>query len=262
MAFPVVPDSQRNKVHNPLPLIGRWKILDNLRRSLVAPALFLWLIAAWTIFPGSAFLWTLFAVIVIAFPVYLHITTSILIHPRGVPWTSHFWSVWGDVRTNTAQFALSALLLPHQAYLMLDAIVRTIFRKVFSRKKLLEWVTAADAERTAVQNLPGFVFFMWPAQLLAAVALISSAITKPTAIPVVTVFAVAWAVSPVVAYWVSSIRPPERKSVDETDVNFVRMIARRVTVFHQGAVLMEEDVEAVMRDSRVRDVYLGKRVAA
>ena len=42
-------------------------------------------------------------------------------------------------------FALSALLLPHQAYLMLDAIVRTIFRKVFSRKKLLEWVTAQHA---------------------------------------------------------------------------------------------------------------------
>src|SRR5687768_201658 len=191
--FPAVPDSRRNKIHNPLPLIGRWKILDNLRRSLVAPSLFLWLIAAWTIFPGASFLWTLFAVIVIAFPVYLHITTSILIHPRGVPWTSHFWSVWGDVRTNTAQFALSVLLLPHQAYLMLDAIVRTIFRKVFSRKKLLEWVTAADAERTAVQELPGFVLFMWPAEFLAAVALIASAILKPSALPVVFVFAVAWA---------------------------------------------------------------------
>mgnify|MGYP003694513563 CR=1 FL=1 len=44
------------------------------------------------------------------FPVYLHVTTSLLIHPRGIPWTSHFWSVWGDVRTNTAQVALSLIV--------------------------------------------------------------------------------------------------------------------------------------------------------
>ena len=88
-------------------------------------------------------------VVTIAFPVYLHVTTSILIHPRGIPWTSHFWSVWGDVTTNTTQVILSIVFLPHQAYLMTDAIVRTIYRKLVSRKKLLEWVTAADAERSA-----------------------------------------------------------------------------------------------------------------
>ena len=123
--FPTVPDGSGRRVRNPLPLISRWKILDNLRRSLVAPSMFLWLLAAWTIFPGSALLWSLFVVLTIAFPVYLHVTTSLLIHPRGIPWTSHFWSVWGDIRTNTAQVALSVMLLPHQAYLMADAIVRT-----------------------------------------------------------------------------------------------------------------------------------------
>ncbi|HEY5883817.1 MAG TPA: glucoamylase family protein [Pyrinomonadaceae bacterium] len=234
--FPVVPDAQRNKVRNPLPLIGRWKIFDNLRRSLVAPALFLWLIAAWTIFPGSAVLWTLFAAIVIAFPVYLHVTTSILIHPRGVPWTSHFWSVWGDLRTNTAQVALSAVLLPHQAYIMLDAIARTIYRKIFSRKKLLEWVTAADAERTAGQTLYGFMAFMWPAALLAAVAVLIPAVSKPTALLVAGLFAVAWAVSPGVAYWVSLIRPPERKTIDDADIGFARMIARRTWRYFEAFV--------------------------
>ena len=51
--FPTVPDAARNPKPNPLPLISRWKILDNLRRSLVAPSLFLWLLAAWTVLPGS-----------------------------------------------------------------------------------------------------------------------------------------------------------------------------------------------------------------
>ena len=201
--FPTVPDASRRRIPNPLPLISRWKILDNLRRSLVAPSLFLWLLAAWTIFPGSPLLWSLFVVITIAFPVYLHVTTSLLIHPRGIPWTSHFWSVWGDVRTNTAQVALSILFLPHQAYLMTDAIVRTIYRKVISRKKLLEWVTAADAEKAARNDLAAFVWLMLPAELLALLAVGLTWSLKPAAFGVVIAFAAVWVLSPFAAYWVS-----------------------------------------------------------
>ena len=83
--FPTVPDAARRPTRNPLPLISRWKTLDNLRRSLVAPALLLWLFAAWTILPGPPLLWSLLVVLTIAFPVYVHVTTSLLIHPRGVP---------------------------------------------------------------------------------------------------------------------------------------------------------------------------------
>ena len=100
----------------------------------------------------------------IAFPVYLHVTTSLLIHPMGIPWTSHFWGVWGDIRTNTAQAALSFILLPHQAYLMLDAIVRTLYRKLISRRKLLEWVTAA--QRNVRRDIFLVLSFQLPAELL------------------------------------------------------------------------------------------------
>jgi branched-chain amino acid transport system ATP-binding protein len=49
--------------------------------------------------------------------------------------------------------------------------------------------------------------------------------------------------------------------VVEHDMQFIRAIARRVTVFHQGRVLMEADAAQVFADPRVRDVYLGKAVA-
>ncbi|HZT60529.1 MAG TPA: protein ndvB, partial [Pyrinomonadaceae bacterium] len=96
--FPTVPDARGRGVRNRLPLIARWKIFDNLRRSLVAPCVVLWLAFAWTLLPGSPLLWSLFVLLALAFPVYAHLTTSILLHPRGIPWTSHFWSVWGDAR--------------------------------------------------------------------------------------------------------------------------------------------------------------------
>ena len=55
--FPFVP-SRHGLTRNTLPLIGRWKILDNLRRSLVAPALLALLVAGWTVLPGRRWFWT------------------------------------------------------------------------------------------------------------------------------------------------------------------------------------------------------------
>ncbi|MBV9051445.1 MAG: ATP-binding cassette domain-containing protein [Hyphomicrobiales bacterium] len=50
--------------------------------------------------------------------------------------------------------------------------------------------------------------------------------------------------------------------VVEHDMQFIRMIAKQVTVFNQGSVLLEDNVENIMRDPRVRDIYLGKQAAA
>ncbi len=239
--FPRVPIAGGKKVPNRLPLISRWKILDNLRRSLVAPSLFLWLIATWLFFPGSALFWSLFAVVVIAFPVYLHVTTSLLIHPRGIPWTSHFWSVWGDIRTNTAQVGLSLTLLPHQAYLMVNAIVRTLYRKWISHRKLLQWVTAAQAEHAARHNFSEFLWFMLPAEVLVAVITAAAVLLQPTALSVMAPFLVIWAVSPLVAYVVS--RPTTRalRVMSGEDLRFARIVARRTWRFFECFVGAEDN---------------------
>lgn len=239
--FPYVPDAKGRKVRNTLPLISRWKILDNLRRSLVAPALFLWLLAAWTVFPGSTWLWTLFVVLAIAFPVYLHVTTSLLIHPRGIPWTSHFWGVWGDIRTNTAQVALSLVFLAHQAYLMLDAISRTIYRKLISRRKLLEWVTATEAERSGRHDLVAFLRFMVPAELLALETLLLTFSVRSKALPSAAPFVVAWALAPLVAYWVSLRTPPRPRLMTGEDLRFARVVARRTWRFFEIFVGPEDN---------------------
>ncbi|HKR60784.1 MAG TPA: glucoamylase family protein [Pyrinomonadaceae bacterium] len=239
--FPRVPAANGAKVPNRLPLISRWKIFDNLRRSLVAPSLFLWLLAAWLFFSDSILFWSLFAILVIAFPVYLHVTTSLLIHPRGIPWTSHFWSVWGDIRTNTAQVALTLVLLPHQAFLMADAIVRTLYRKLISRRHLLQWVTAAQAERNARHDFSEFLWFMLPAEVLALVATILVLLIRPAAIPVMAPFLIAWASSPVVAFLVSRPTRRARRLLTPEDLQFARLVARRTWRFFETFVGPEDN---------------------
>ncbi|HKY30654.1 MAG TPA: glucoamylase family protein [Pyrinomonadaceae bacterium] len=239
--LPFVPDANGRSVRNSLPLISRWKIFDNLRRSLVAPTLFLWLIAAWTIFPGSTWLWTLFAVLALAFPVYLHLTTSLLIHPRGIPWTSHFWTVWGDITTNTAQLLLSLVFLAHQAYLMVDAIARTIYRKLISGHKLLEWITAAQAEGQTRHDVSESFRFMMPAVLLTLISAALLLIARPQSLTNAAPFLVLWAISPLVAYWISrAVARVPRRIIGE-DLKFARLVARRTWRFFETFVGAEDN---------------------
>jgi cyclic beta-1,2-glucan synthetase len=234
--FPRVPDAGGHLVRNNLPLISRWKIFDNLRRSLTAPAILLWLVASWTIFPRSAFLWSLFAILTMAFPVYLHVTTSMMTHPRGIAWTSHFWSVWEDLRTNTAQFALTFALVPHQAWLMPDAIIRTLYRRFISRKHLLEWVTAADTEKASRHDLPAFLWFMLPAQVLALGIAVAIWFARPAALIDASPFLIAWLVLPFIAWWVSRRALSELYELSGEELRFARLVARRTWRFFETFV--------------------------
>ncbi len=231
--FRRVRDERNRPVLNRLPLISRWKILDNLRRSLVAPTMLLWLAAAWTVLPGSALLWTIAILVILAFPVYAHVTNALLLHPRGIPWSSQFWSVWGDVRTNTAQFALSFTFIAHQAVLQTHAILQTFYRKLVSKKKLLEWVTASDAERGSAHDLRAFWVFMWPAEALTLGIALLIAFTKPAAFDLAALFLIVWAASPIIAYWVSRKLSRTDESLEADDERLGRLIARRTWRFFE-----------------------------
>ena len=225
--FPRVRDGLNRPVRNRLPLISRWKILDNLRRSLVAPTMLLWLAASWTVLPGSPLLWTLAILVILAFPVYSHVTNALLLHPRGIPWTSHFWSVWGDVRTKTAQFALSFAFIAHQAILQAHAICLTFYRKLISKRKLLEWVTAADAEMGSAHDLAAFWRLMWPAAMLALGIALLIPFLKPAAFVCAAPFLVIWAASPLIAHWVSRDLPIREEALRADDERLARLVARR-----------------------------------
>ena len=238
--LPTVPDAHGRRVRNRLPLIGRWKIFDNLRRSLVAPSIIIWLVFAWTLLPGSPLGWTLFVLLALAFPVYAHVTTSLLLHPRGIPWTSHFWSVWGDARTNTAQIALTLSFLAHQAYLMCDAVGRTLYRKLVSKRRLLEWTTAAQAEAGSAPTLAAALRFMWPVgPLLVEVGALVITL-RPEALAVAAPFLLAWAASPFVAYWVSRRSEVGRQELSAADEQEARLIARRTWRFFETFVTQED----------------------
>ncbi len=139
-----VPNESGARVPNPISLVSRWKILDNLRRSLVEPATFALLLFAW-LATGHPAEWTLAAVCILFAPAWVEFAFALV--RAIVQWRAR---VARDAVRNVfaANFTvlLTLTLLAHQTLLSLDAVVRAIVRYLFTRENMLEWETAAEAE--------------------------------------------------------------------------------------------------------------------
>jgi cellobiose phosphorylase len=161
--FPRVPDYKRKSCSTPFSGLGRWKLADNLRRSLVSPALFLLICFAWTFLPEQSWFWTGFAIITLAFPVFANLAGAFLVSTQGVSLTSQVQGLGKDLLLNGKQTLFAFCLLPHQAFIMLDAACLTLLRLCVFKKKMLEWETAQSTEQRLGATLISFTKEMAPA---------------------------------------------------------------------------------------------------
>jgi len=225
-----------------IPAIGRWKILDNLRRTLSAPAAFLTLIVGWLLPEGSAFVWSGFILITIAIPSLLSFVLGLYPRRPGVALRTHFRGAGSDLALAATQITLTVTFLAHQAWLMTDAIVRTFGRLVITRVRMLEWVTAAQAEDAYTCNLTGMYRRMAGSVVLAflaagGVAVFGGYDSRAVAAP----FVLLWVAAPAVARWVSL--PPQLTGagpVSPADARTLRSIARRTWRFFETYVSAED----------------------
>ena len=235
-----VPGPGGRRVRNPIHLLSRWKIFDNLRRSLVPiAAVALGLGAAFA--PGVAPL-AVAAVLAMAFlPGLLAALTGLVRRGRDEARGSHAREVGRALAGTLAREAFTLALLPYDAWLALDAIARTSARVLVTRRRLLEWRTASEAERAARTDLAGSYRAMWIAPLAAAaggLGLVAVAPGSPAWIAA-PLFG-AWLVGPALAWWAS--RPPTARAprLDAADQTFLHTIARRTWRFFEVFVTAED----------------------
>ena len=124
--------------------MGRWKLLDNLRRSLSAPAALLAMLIAWLQPMTVAEIWTAYILLTIALPPLVPAIAHIVPRRVGVPLRGHLLALRSDLALGLLQSAFLVTFLAHQAWMMVDAVGRTLFRLFIRRRRLLEWVTAAQ----------------------------------------------------------------------------------------------------------------------
>ncbi|RBP03046.1 cyclic beta-1,2-glucan synthetase [Roseiarcus fermentans] len=220
-----------------LPAIGRWKMLDNLRRTLSAPAAVLALLVGWTLPFHPALIWTLFVVLTIALPTLVPVLSAIPPRSPGVTLSSHLRALANDAGLALALSGLTVTFLADQAALMVDAIGRTLWRLGVSRRHLLEWTPAAQAAIGRRLDLTGYARRMLGAMAMGAVALLVALASRHGTWPVALPFAALWLASPAVARLVSL--PPaaaSRPPMTDADAQALRRTARRTWRFFETFV--------------------------
>ena len=224
-----------------MPLIGLWKMLDNLRRSLSAPASVAALIAAWTLPTQAAIAWCGFIVLALAMPTLLPVFAGLIPRRSTVTWRSHLRALALDLALALTQTALLVSTLAYQAWLMCDAIVRTFWRMFVSRRHLLEWIPA-DLLSTSRSDFGSFYVRMGRSVVLAlALAVLTVAINGGKLPTVALPFLLAWLAAPWVAWRISLTPLPAAKSeLTDQQQRELRLIARRTWRFFETFVTLED----------------------
>jgi cyclic beta-1,2-glucan synthetase len=228
--FPVVP-SQRGFKRNTLSIIGRWKILDNLRRSLVAPALLAMLVAGWVLLPGPSWVWTLM-VIGVAASQLLPVLGRLLVGPRRAQSVPVFLrNLRHDTWVALAQVFLSVTFLAFHAFDTVHAIGVTLIRLAVTRRRLLEWETAAAATARAAglvgQGLRRFIVDMASSPLTAAITTAAIITRDADALASAAPFLVLWGLAPLIAYWLSLPVGERVRPLSDRERTMLRRTARK-----------------------------------
>lgn len=224
-----VPSADGPPLPNRLSVLDRWKILDNLRRSLFAPSMVLLALIGWLWLPVPAW-WTLLLVTLYALPLYM----GALPRRAGRGFLVPSGRRTRSVASATARLGVGLVFLPARAATELDAVVRALWRTTVTHRRLLEWVTAAHAGRsiraeTAWRRLlptSGFAF---------AIALLLG-LARPSALAAAGPVLIAWLLSPWIAARLDRTPDPHVQPLAESDRRQLRLIARRTWSFFEHFV--------------------------
>jgi hypothetical protein len=224
--FPRVPNFDGRMVANPTTLVSRWKIFDNLRRSLIEPGLFVLLLAAWFFLPGPPWYWILVALSLVLAPVYTQSLLALLRVGDVRQFRSNSRSAFATLTKGHLNVVCMLIFLSHQALVMIDAIIRTLIRHRITRRKLLEWETAAEAECGTARGRPADIYLALTPWIALAVT-VALALVRPEACLYAAPLLLLWASAPTVARWLSVQRKNERASVKSGEEQFLRAAALR-----------------------------------
>ena len=260
-----VPEESGRWVRNPITRISRWKVFDNLRRSLVEPFLFILFVAGWLGLPGGPLYWTIVPLLLLIFPTLVQLAFSLgraLFGQSNDGVGEAFAGFW----RSSLVVLLNLLFLPHQTLLAFDAIVRSLVRRFITGERLLEWETAAEAESHTASRTPAdrYLTFM-PLVAFAVATAVFFLARRSDAIFFAAPILLLWGFANIVTSWLN--RPPREQyqRLDPSDRTFLLAQALRIwRYFHQfGAeehnylVPDNVDEDSLHQAARVSPTNLG-----
>jgi cellobiose phosphorylase len=233
--LPQVPGLDGALRKNPLSALSRWKLADNLRRSLAPAALTLLFVLGWTVMESPEF-WTVATLGILFIPALATSLLNVLQKPGDVRWSPHFRAALHALSQHFVQAAFALACLPYEAFFSLDAMIRTIWRMRVTHQRLLEWTASGDQNRPRRRDLLAFYRMMAVAPALAGMTALGLALTKPLVLIVAGPILLLWFASPAIAWWISRplMRRESRLTTEQTD--FLHTVSRKTWAFFETFV--------------------------
>jgi cellobiose phosphorylase len=239
--LPRVPGSDARRIVNPLSALSQWKILDNLRRSLVPAALVFLMLGAWLLLPELEGLGSLLVLGIITLPGSLSALVDVFRKPADLPWGMHLRAVGGSYGRQLGQIVLTLAFLPYDAFISLDAIGRTLLRLLWTHKRLLEWQTSSDSERTTRADLFGFYATMWIAPVTALATGFFLAAVQPAQLSLALPILGFWLAAPWIAWWISQPIESPAPTLTAEQLAFLKRTARKTWHFFETLMTAQEN---------------------
>ncbi|AQS12000.1 N,N'-diacetylchitobiose phosphorylase [Clostridium saccharobutylicum] len=210
--------------------LNKWKILDNLRRSLLAPNILIALILSLTILNGRSQVALLCFLALMNSLVFT--ITDFVVTPKN--------KLMGTFKS-FSQIILILTFLPYQAFLMMDAIIITLYRICISKKNLLEWESSDLVEKRYSNSFGSYLRRMWISPIMGLVILYLSIYNSIGVIIYSIVVAALWIVSPYVAYCISRKTDKDKFDLKNQEKSYLRQISRRIYAYYEDFVNEENN---------------------
>jgi len=225
---------------NPLSALSRWKIFDNMRRSLVPLALTALLLVAWIVLPSALF-WTIAVSGIIVFPIFVTTLWDTIRKPKEIVLKNHLINSIINLRDITVKTLFTLICLPYEAYANLSAITRTLWRMIITRKNLLEWNPSSHVARKDRNSLRISYATMWIEPLLTVVIFIVLVVYAPHKLPIALPVLLLWSIAPFVTWYASKPLAKQVATLSRDQHIFLQKVARKTWSFFERFVVAEDN---------------------
>jgi cyclic beta-1,2-glucan synthetase len=232
--FPSVPAPEKEFRRNPLSALSKWKIFDNLRRSLVPQCLVLLLLYGW--FASSAWFWTASIISILILPVAINFIWELFRRPKDIIMYQHLVYAVRTAGESLLQRLLDFAFLPYEAYVNTDAIIRTGWRMFISKRKLLEWNPSSNTINAIPKTLWASYANMWFAPLFAVVMLFYLMNYSSLALIIELPVLILWTLSPAFAWLISLPRMGKQATLSNEQTVFLKKLSRKIWAFFETFV--------------------------
>ncbi len=234
-----VKNAKGETVNNPISILSKWKIFDNLRRSLLSPFLLLLIFYGFTIGNGNASAYLILVSIIIMIPIFFYLISKILYRNKYDMFLKYYLNLIKGVFAVINKSLIVLAVLPYEAYLYIDSIIKALYRMFISKKRLLNWITAEEVEKTLKNNLSTYMKAFRTNYLCAVLLIVLAVIFKPTEIELACVIAIIWFLAPVLLFLISRNLVEDNKDLDKRETAEIMNVATQTWSYFDDLICEE-----------------------